>query len=128
VDAAIAQPLSKTLVGRQILHMGAPRGTATAEIDMMVHKFGRTTSYTAGRVASIDTDVIIEYETGDFTFEGQILVTGTGEPFSEEGDSGSIILERGTNAAIGLLFGGSSTHTIANHIGNVLRSLRVRLA
>ena len=128
VDAAIAEPLSKNLVGNRILHIGVPGGTATAQIDMMVHKFGRTTSYTAGRVASIDTDVIIEYETGDFTFEGQILVTGTDEPFSDEGDSGSIILERGTNAVIGLLFGGSSTHTIANHIGNVLRSLRVRLA
>jgi hypothetical protein len=128
VDAAIARPLKKTLVGKDVLHIGPPRGIATAEIDMMVHKFGRTTSYTAGRVASIETDVTVEYETGDFTFENQIIVVGTGGQFSDSGDSGSIILQRGTNKAVGLLFGGSSSHTIANHIRNVLRSLRIRMA
>ncbi len=127
VDAAIALPLRKTLVGRDVLHLGPPSGTAAAEIDMMVHKFGRTTSYTVGRVASIETDVTVEYETADFTFENQIIVVGTGGQFSDGGDSGSIILQRGTNKAVGLLFGGSSSHTIANHIGNVLRSLRVRM-
>lgn len=39
-----------------MLHIGTPAGTTQAEIDMMVHKFGRTTSYTAGRIVSIDTD------------------------------------------------------------------------
>jgi hypothetical protein len=128
VDAAIAKPSRKTLAGKDVLHIGPPTGTAAAEIDMMVHKFGRTTSYTAGRVASIETDVTVEYETADFTFENQIIVVGTGGQFSDSGDSGSIILQRGTNKAVGLLFGGSSSHTIANHIGNVLRSLRVRMA
>jgi hypothetical protein len=128
VDAAIARPLRQTLVGKDILHIGPPTGTAAAEIDMMVHKFGRTTSYTAGRVVSIETDVTVEYETADFTFENQIIIIGTGGQFSDSGDSGSIILQRGTNKAIGLLFGGSSSHTIANHIGSVLRSLRVRMA
>jgi hypothetical protein len=128
VDAAIAKPSRKTSVAKDVLHIGPPSGTAAAEIDMMVHKFGRTTSYTAGRVASIETDVTVEYETADFTFENQMIVVGTGGQFSDSGDSGSIILQRGTNQAVGLLFGGSSSHTIANHIGNVLRSLRVRMA
>jgi len=112
-----------------VLHIGAPAGTAAAAIDMMVHKFGRTTSYTAGRITSVDTDVIVEYETGEFTFENQVIIRGTnGVMFSDSGDSGSIILQRGTNAAVGLLFGGSPTYTIANHVGDVLRSLRVRMA
>ncbi|HEY7450153.1 MAG TPA: hypothetical protein VH702_18500 [Vicinamibacterales bacterium] len=128
VDAALAKPTRNTLVGKDVLHIGPPTGTAAAAIDMMVHKFGRTTSYTVGRVASIETDVTVEYETTDFTFENQIIVVGTGGQFSDSGDSGSIILQRGTNKAVGLLFGGSSSHTIANHIGNVLRSLRVRMA
>jgi hypothetical protein len=128
VDAAIARPTRNTLVGKDVLHIGPPTGTAAAEIDMMVHKFGRTTSYTVGRVASIETDVTVEYETADFTFENQMVIVGTGGQFSDSGDSGSIILQRGTSKAVGLLFGGSSSHTIANHIGNVLRSLRVRMA
>jgi hypothetical protein len=128
IDAALARPLNKNLVGREVLHIGAPNGTADAALDMIMHKFGRTTSYTVGRVISIDTDVTIEYETGDFAFESQIIIQGSGgQMFSDHGDSGSLILQRGTNAAVGLLFAGGPDHTIANHIGNVLRSLRVRI-
>jgi len=129
IDAAIAGALNKNLLDKNVLHIGAPNGTAQAALDMIVHKFGRTTSYTVGRIHSIDTDVIVEYETAEFAFDNQIIIRGSnGGMFSDSGDSGSIILQRGTNAAVGLLFGGSRTHTIANHIGNVLRSLRVRMA
>jgi hypothetical protein len=129
VDAALAEPLNRNLVSRDVLHIGAPSGTAQAEIDMMVHKFGRTTSYTSGRIVSIETDVVVEYETAEFTFENQIIIHGSNnQMFSDSGDSGSIILQRGTNAAVGLLFGGSPNHTIANHIGSVLQSLGVRMA
>lgn len=129
IDAALARPVRKSLVSRDVLHIGPPSGTAPAELDMIVHKFGRTTSYTVGRVTSVDTDVSVEYETAEFRFESQIIIRGSnGTMFSDSGDSGSLILERGTNAAVGLLFGGSATYTIANHIANVLRSLRVRMA
>ena len=96
---------------------------------MQVHKFGRTTSYTVGRVTSIDTDVTVGYETGNFTFQEQIIIVGRNRhPFSAAGDSGSLILERGTNKAVALLFAGSSSHTIANHIDDVLTALNVTLA
>lgn len=129
VDAAIAKPLAKKLVSTDVLHIGDPKGTAAAALDMMVHKFGRTTTYTVGRVTSIDTDTTVEYATGEFTFESQIVIRGSGSSmFSDSGDSGSIILERDTNAAVGLLFGGSASFTLANPIGSVLRALRVRMA
>jgi S1-C subfamily serine protease len=128
IDAALAAPLNKNLVGKEVLHIGAPSGTAEAEIDMMVHKFGRTTSYTVGRIVSVDTDVTVEYETANFAFENQIIIySSNNKMFSDSGDSGSLILQRGSNAAVGLLFGGGPDHTIANHIANVLRSLRVRI-
>ncbi len=96
---------------------------------MVVHKFGRTTSYRVGRVTSIDTDVTVQYETGNFTFGEQIIVVGLdGHPFSDAGDSGSLILERASNRATGLLFAGSRSHTIANHIGDVLQALNVTLS
>jgi hypothetical protein len=80
-------------------------------------------------VSSIDTDVTVQYETGKFTFMGQIIVVGSaGHPFSVAGDSGSLILERPSNKAVGLLFAGSASHTIANHIGDVLKALKVTLA
>lgn len=96
---------------------------------MAVHKFGRTTGYTVGQVTSIDTDVTVGYDLGNLTFTGQIIIVGNnGTSFSNAGDSGSLILERGTNKAVGLLFAGSTSHTIANHIDDVLKALGVTLA
>ena len=129
VDCAIAKVTRNSLVSKDVLHIGAPTGADDAAIDMAVHKFGRTTSYTVGDVKSIDTDVTVGYETGNFTFQGQIIIVGRSRhPFSAAGDSGSLILQRGTNKAVGLLFAGSSSHTIANHIGDVLQALKVTLA
>jgi len=129
VDCAIAKLLKPSLATNQILFIGAPQGTADAEIDMTVHKFGRTTQYSVGRISSIDTDVKLPYDIGTLTFESQILIVGlNGAAFSAPGDSGSLILERPSNQAVALLFAGSSTHTIANHIGDVLKALKVKLA
>jgi hypothetical protein len=128
VDCAVAEVTSNNQVSPDVLLIGKPAGTAQAAIDMSVHKFGRTTAYTVGRVTSIDTDVAVTYETGTFAFQEQIIIVGqSGAPFSAAGDSGSLILERGTNNAIGLLFAGSNTHTIANHIGEVLAAMKMTL-
>jgi len=129
VDCAIAKVTSQAIVSKDVLHIGPPQGTETAAIDMAVHKFGRTTGYSVGQVTSIDTDVKVQYDLGTLTFTGQIIVVGnSGTSFSNAGDSGSLILERGTNKAVALLFAGSASHTIANHIDDVLNALNVTLA
>jgi hypothetical protein len=129
VDAAIAQVNNKSDATNEILFIGAPTGTKKAERDMIVHKFGRTTSYTVGRVTSIATDVKVAYDAGEFSFEDQIIIVGENQTsFSASGDSGSLILERSSQKAVGLLFAGSSSHTIANHIGDVLTALKIKLA
>lgn len=128
VDAAIAKGDSASILSSDILHIGHPSGTAVAAIDMRVHKFGRTTSYTVGHITSVATDVTVAYDTGNFTFEDQIIIVGDEGPFSAPGDSGSLILERQSNKAVALLFAGSASHTIANHIADVLKALSVTLA
>lgn len=129
VDCAVAVVPNPADVSNAILQIGPPQDAGAATIDMTVQKFGRTTGYTAGQITSIDTDVTVQYETGTFSFGGQIIVVGLdGQPFSDAGDSGSLIVERGTNLAVGLLFAGSSSHTIANHITDVLAALNVTLA
>jgi hypothetical protein len=131
VDGAIAELLKKSLATRDILFIGAPNGTAAAAKDMIVHKFGRTTSYTAGRVSSVFFDVTVPYEVGDVMFQDQIAIRGLdGTRFSDSGDSGSGILERSTNKVVGLLFAGATNGslTFANHIGDVLTKLKVKLA
>lgn len=131
VDCAIAEVLNPADVSNAILRIGPPQGTQPAAIDMVVHKFGRTSSYSVGRVSSIDTDVTVGYEMGQVTFQGQMIIqslTGTAAPFSKAGDSGSLIVDRQSRAAVGLLFAGSDTHTIANQINEVLQALSVSLA
>ena len=129
VDCAIAAVGNPADVTNAILQIGPPQGAGDAQIDEMVQKFGRTTSFTKGQVTSVDTDVTVQYETGNFTFASQIIVVGlNGQPFSAAGDSGSLIVDASSNLAVGLLFAGSASHTIANHIGDVLQALNVTLA
>jgi hypothetical protein len=128
-DAAIARASDPAMVSRDILFIGAPAGVAAAQLDMIVHKFGRTTDYTVGRVIDVTADVSVAYDIGTLVFTDQILIRGLSEqPFSKAGDSGSLILQRSTNHAVGLLFAGSASHTIANHIQGVLGALNVQLA
>ncbi|MGD0865530.1 MAG: hypothetical protein ABSA49_08240 [Rhizomicrobium sp.] len=128
IDAAIAEAIGPGVLSPQILYIGAVNGTEPAAVDMVVHKFGRTTSYTVGHVTSIATDVTVGYETGNYTFFDQIIVEGlSGQPFSAAGDSGSLIVNRQTGNAVGLLFAGSAAYTIANHIEDVLTGMNVSL-
>ena len=128
VDCAIAQLNNNNLATNAVLFIGPPRGKTNAQVDMVVHKFGRTTGFSVGRVTSIETDVSVQYEAGVVMFGDQIIIVGlSAQPFSASGDSGSLVLERSTNKAIGLLFAGSSSHTIANHINDVLSAMAVRL-
>ena len=131
VDCAIAKPLGKSLVSKDVLFIGAPKGSAAATKDMVVHKFGRTSLYTAGRVSSVFFDVTVPYEVGDVMFQDQMAIRGLdGSRFSDGGDSGAAILERSTNKVVGLLFAGATNGSLsfANHIGDVFKKLKVRLA
>lgn len=130
VDGAIAKLLNANLADNKIHFIGAPTGKAAAAKDMIVHKFGRTTSYRAGRVSSVFFDVTVSYEAGDVVFTDQIAIRGlNGKHFSDSGDSGSAILERASNKVVGLLFAGATNGnlTFGNHISDVLSALKVKL-
>ena len=92
---------------------------------------GRTTGYTRGSVFDLQADITIKYEdpAGEFDalFTDQMMIRGDSGMFSDRGDSGSLIVDRATKRATGLLFAGSSTHTVANHISVVLKALGVSL-
>lgn len=129
VDCAISEISDPALVTNSIIKIGVPNGTADAQTSMIVHKFGRTTGYRVGFVDATMMDVSVDYGIGTLTFDDQIIIKGlSGEAFSDHGDSGALVVERNTSRAIGLLFAGSTSHTIANHIGDVLQALNVTLA
>jgi hypothetical protein len=130
VDAAIAVLDAPGLARASILPgVGALTSAApvAAAVGMRVHKHGRTTGYTRGRVIDVAADVNVTYDFGVARFLDQVIIVGDTGSFSDSGDSGSLIVRRPGNRATGLLFAGSATHTIANHIGEVLTALGVTL-
>jgi hypothetical protein len=73
--------------------------------------------------------VNVSYGTaGVATFQNQIIIQSlNANPFSAGGDSGSLIVTDVTQQPTGLLFAGSTTHTIANPIQAVLAALGVTI-
>jgi hypothetical protein len=98
-------------------------------------KIGRTTGPTEGRVTAFDVDnVVVNYDMGNLRFDNQLEIEGVGNrPFSDGGDSGSLIVNGGMEA-VALLFAGSDVGasnglglTYANPVGRVLKELKATL-
>lgn len=124
VDAAIAEGNFDTL-DREIYWIGHVKGGVAPAVGMTVQKTGRTTNYTTGRITAINATVNVNYGGGKVArFERQIVTTN----MSAGGDSGSLVLEYDTNRAVGLLFAGSATVTIANDIRFVQQQLGIRIS
>lgn len=105
------------------------------DIGSEVHKVGRTTDVTHGRVTAFELDnVVVAYDIGNLSFDNQIEIEGAGQgPFSEGGDSGSLIVNE-DRLAVALLFAGGDQGgtngqglTFANPISQVFDDLGVEL-
>lgn len=143
VDAALAEidagidhdpGLLRGLAGRANQRL-AGLGSDFLDEGVIVHKVGRTTGATKGRVTAFDVDnVVISYDLGNLRFDGQVEIEGTGNrAFSDGGDSGSLIVDSDMRA-VALLFAGGDVGgsnglglTYANPIHAVLKHLRTTL-
>lgn len=132
VDAAIAEVVgSRTRSDGSILEIGPISASpATARVGQKVKKSGRSSGLTRGTVAATDVTVDVLYSgarTKTARFVKQIRIDARG--FSNGGDSGALIVEDRSSAprAVGLLFAGSGTSTVANPIGLALSALNVKL-
>jgi len=145
VDAALAAVVSGAVDSSgSILDLGTnpgdaapPAGTlATAAVGMPVAKSGRSSGLTCSSVQSINTAVLIQYQTKccppsqptcdggttfTVTFNNQVVVGGS--TFSKAGDSGSLIVDSQTAQPVALLYGGSNMNTVGNPIQAVLAAL-----
>ena len=140
VDAALANVEKRIEVNlRTIKGLGKIAGVGTDFLDVgtEVAKLGRTSGLTLGRVTAFELDnVVVRYDHADLRFDNQIEIEGAGKKsFSEGGDSGSLVVERDTRLAVGLLFAGGDVGgsngkglTYANPIHAVLDALGIELA
>jgi hypothetical protein len=137
VDAAIAQLEDNVRFDPvNILGKGSLGRTRDEPLTLKVtvHKAGRTTGVTTGVVTAIELDnVRIGYDIGTVRFDNQIEIEGIDQPFSDAGDSGSLIVDNDLNAAA-LLFAGSDHGgkagtglTYAHPIQSVLDALKIEL-
>ena len=130
VDAAIAEIRAGQVdtSGAQLDIGSVSNQPLDASAGMIVQKDGRTSGHTTGQVVETDVTVNIAYpkKCGAGGGQGAIMTDQfriAPGSFSTGGDSGSMIFESGNNPrAVGLLFAGSSTSTIANRIQNVLNA------
>ncbi|MDG4864832.1 hypothetical protein P8605_42455 [Streptomyces sp. T-3] len=126
VDAALASVDFQDATREQYFS-GAPRAwrrKANVAVGDLVKKTGRTTNISFGRIISVDATIDVNYGTaGTARFKDQILTTN----ISAGGDSGSLVTSQ-DNVALGLLFAGSQTVTVVNHIENVRSLLRIEIS
>jgi hypothetical protein len=130
VDCAIATNIDANAV-IPTNHPKIGRVTSAEPIEVVegveVEKTGRATGYTVGTVFDVSATVPIDFELGRLIFEDQLLIRGNAGAFSDGGDSGSLVVDRISGRATGLVVGGSPEFAIANHISEVLQALNVTL-
>ena len=126
MDAACAEVTGDRFATHDLAGIGTRAiGTQPATLGLEVVKSGRTTGVTRGLVTDVDADVDVNgYPGGTQSFDGQIIVDHDESIFSAPGDSGSLVVTE-ERRAVGLLFAGSSSHTILNHIDDVARGLEL---
>ncbi|HEY0667908.1 MAG TPA: hypothetical protein VGD22_07010 [Sphingobacteriaceae bacterium] len=132
-DAAIAGPISLD-INWEIPKSGKLiKGTKPAQNLQKVYKIGAESDITFGKVTSLVTNVKVKIGGQKYDFGDQIRIQGFDSEFvrprafSKPGDSGSLIIDYETHAAIGLLFAGNDQGvTLANPIEPVLTKLGVR--
>ena len=128
VDCAIAEILAPELVRAAVMakvgRLASAQPIAVIE-GMSVEKAGRGSGYTRGKIFDVSATLTLGYEMGEINFVDQILIRGTDRVFSEDGDSGALVVDADSGRAAGLLIGGHGDYSVANHLEDVLTELGV---
>ena len=135
VDAAIGRLTPATAFEPAIPRIGRITGSSQAEVGLKVAKFGRTTGLTEGVVDDVHYDALVGMSPSEpniiARFHGQIRVIASqaGQVFGLGGDSGSLVVRKDTNSAVGLYFAGpeSGVYGIANPVEDVLNVLQLEI-
>ena len=125
-DCAIAEVYNDANMLTEILDENdqptiIPSGTTEPHIGQRVLKSGARTGLVTGEVLYTGALATISAGAVPYDFEDVIITT----LISKDGDSGSILLEEGTNKAVGLVFAADpdKRYTIACKISNVLTAM-----
>jgi hypothetical protein len=135
VDAALGNLLPNIPFDPQVCTIGKISGTTRGTENMGVRKHGRTTGYAEGTVSDELIDAIVGMDPNDPSkvglFQNQMRIVPA-PPFKAiglGGDSGSLVVDKGSSQAVGLYFANPSSgeYGYANHIADVLTDLEIQL-
>ena len=129
MDAALARidPRIKTSGGSVYGPRLASAMPTPALTGMRIAKCGRTTGLTRGRVDDVSLSVAVEFASGQFLFEDQLMLRADDVPFSGDGDSGALVVADALGRPVALLFAGAPAHAIATPIERVLSQFGVTI-
>jgi hypothetical protein len=132
VDAAMAKVVPGDVsTNDNILNVGSVSSATSCVLYALVEKQGCATNLTPGQVLSCDFSMTLPDDcTGNqYTFVNQMYALGNAG-FMQPGDSGSLLVTRGTPVAMGLIWamGGGGYYAWANPILVVLEVLGVSMA
>jgi len=143
LDAAIAQIVSgqvdtsgnilllgATADANGVPVAGAPHAGSglIANLGTLVAKSGRSSGLTCSTIETTPATFSVDYEktcggSTSFTVMYSNQVGVSGGDFSQEGDSGALIVTQSTADPVALLFAGSDTDTVGNPIQDVLLAM-----
>ena len=133
LDVAVAELLPGA-VSPQLLGLPLAFPPRDAAVFDNVRKSGAATGVSLGLIDAVNLElpVILRGRVGGATVERtaifgeQIRIRGVGQPFCDDGDSGSVILLVGTNQPVGLLFAGlPNGDCFANPIGLIVNTMQL---
>jgi hypothetical protein len=129
VDAALARLDDTIDYDPRIVGLGTPIGVGPPELHSTVRKSGRTTGVTTGKVHALLLDrYSLNYDAGIVRMDDVFSIEGVeGTPFSGNGDSGSVVMDK-EDKLVGLLFYKDLSLTYAIPLQRVLDRFEVKLA
>jgi hypothetical protein len=135
IDGAIGEMSANVSYSVECCMIGVIGGTALATGGMAVRKHGRTTGYAEGVVTDESIDALIAMDQNDpsvvalFQNQMRLVPSGTYPAIGLGGDSGSLVVDAGSQNAVGLYFANptSGAYGYACHIAEVLAKLEIEL-
>jgi hypothetical protein len=119
VDCALAKMEPSVNLSREVHEIGVPAELKNPTVGQAVRKSGRTTGLTHGTVLSDNSTAIINYGTRKARFVNQIETT----KICAGGDSGALLFDNASLAAVGLVFASNANTSYANKILRVIEEL-----
>lgn len=131
LDAALIDLFDNVKADLRIPLIGkvnTPRDIDPSDINtrIAVRMFGAKSEFKQGTIIGIAKEPLIHYGSQNKKLHDLIVVKNQDGPFSEEGDSGSLVVDK-NNAAIGIVVAGNKDHTLLIPILRILEKFKAEL-